>query len=181
MRKSKKIIAALAGVMILTGAVSFGAHAYFTSQDTAKTAFKIVKIDTEIEEEIDPNTNQKKVSIQNVSTSDCYVRVRITTSPEQVMEALKLEGLNEEDWFVVNKDGINYYYYKYVLKSKETSQPLFTGYSLDKEIFKSLNITPGNVDISVYEESVQVLYEIDPSDPTKAILDSFATYDQYSN
>ncbi len=187
MRKSKKIVLALAGVIALVGIASIGANAYFTSQDKESTTFKIVKIDTEIEEQIDL-VDKKVITVKNTGNSECYVRVRISTSPQELINAVVLDDFNSNDWYEVkvdeNQDGkvdYSYYYYRRVLEAGKSTEALHSGYLINSELLQNMQLSSVAVDIMAYEESVQVIYEIDSKDPMKAILDSFQEYEKYTS
>lgn len=186
MRKNKKMLLALVGVFALVGIASIGANAYFTSQDKESTTFKVVKINTEIEEKID-SVNKKEITVKNVGNSECYVRVRITTSPQELINVVILDNYNANDWYEEkvdeNQDGkidYAYYYYKKVLETGKSTESLHSGYLINSELLQNMQLSSVAVDIAAYEESVQVIYPIDSKDPMKAILDSFKEYDQYT-
>lgn len=187
MHKTKKIVIALAGVIALVCATSFGVNAYFTSISKQHTEFQLVKIDTEIKEEIDLN-DKKEIKVANVGSADCYVRVRLTVSPVELVNegVLTLDEYNDASWYeeAVDLDGDSYpdyynYYYLSVLRSGETTDYLHKGYLFDSEKYAQLGLSDSTIDVSAYEESVQVIVPINENeDPIVSIKKSFAIYDE---
>ena len=81
--KSKKIIFALAlGVAIMVTS-TVGTLAYLKSNSgTVVNTFTVGSVETEIDEDVDPNQNLKKVRVVNTGKNDCLVRMRVVISPE---------------------------------------------------------------------------------------------------
>ena len=116
--------------------------------NSVTNTFKAGKIDTEIEETTHLNESEltKKVSIKNSSsaTSDAYIRVRLTKSPEN--EEIKLEFAKDaisDLWIYNQADG--FYYYRYSVAPNESTTELLS--KVDPGKYK------GNFDVSVYQES----------------------------
>lgn len=113
------------------------------------------KIDTEIDEEIDVDgaTLKKSVSVKNLdtATSDAYVRVRLTKSPESEEITLKFatgaisNPINEESdtWIYNEEDG--FYYYRYSVEPGKATTELLS--SVDPGSYA------GEFDVIVYQES----------------------------
>lgn len=187
MRKAKKLIFTLAGVMILAGTVVFGVNAYFTSESRQHTEFTLIKTDTEIKEEIDTD-GKKEIKVANTSSADCYVRVRLTVSPMELLTqgVLTLDEYNSDAWICEPKDitGDNEpdyydYYYLNVLPAGEETEYLHRGYLFDSERYDELNLDAPAIDVTVYEESVQIIIPFHEGEaPLDSIKRSFEFYDQ---
>lgn len=128
--------------------------AYFVDKVTAKNSFTIGYVETKIEEDYTPPkelkpgiTFPKKVTVKNTGPNDCYVRMLVTFSNSQMENVCSID-YNKTDWKKNDHDG--YWYYNSLLKSGETTKPLF-----EKVTVRS-DVNPNDLqdfDINVYHES----------------------------
>ena len=184
-KKLKWMVGALLSATILVSA-SFATRAYFTSKATVQSSYKVVKVTTEIKEEVD-TAGKKDVQIVNTGTAKCYVRARVCISPEDSVQIQYAENgqvisaYNEKDWIQYG----GYYYYKYTLNPGSSTTSLFTNYG-PLEQLKEIIKEEGSVDISVYEESIQANVDAEGNgiDPvaegalTKEALQAWEIYDK---
>lgn len=155
-------------VFFATGLGIGGTAAYLTSFDQKENTVAVGHNTTETEEEfpdptpipVDENPEfVKKVWVTNCSSGeegfnvDCYVRVSLGYSNNDIGDAVILKNLDTDNW-VYKNDG--YYYYRYVLKEGESSKPLFTGFSIDSSRVDDTYLNQiQEFKIQIYEESVQ--------------------------
>lgn len=168
MRRSEmqKSVSAIALAMILCVG---GTAAFFSGYDQAENRVAVGKNDTEIDEEFpdsqDPGDNEtpeykKTVWIRNTSQSekgfnvDCYVRMSLSYSNQDIGKAVTLLGLDTSNWVYHSDDG--YYYYRSILKEGEATTPLFTGFRIDRKHVDDLyQDTIDDFQMNVYEESIE--------------------------
>ena len=105
-----------------------GSYAYFTDGDSAENEITVGGVTTEIVEEFpspDPTPGgsfTKKVQIRSNGPSDCYVRVQILFSDDE-MENICTLDYDRANW---TEESDGWWYYKDVLKEGELTTPLFT-------------------------------------------------------
>lgn len=127
--------------------------AYFVDKATKKNSFTIGYVETKIEEDYTPKdlkpgiTIPKKVTVKNTGPNDCYVRVLVTFSNSQMEDACSID-YNDKYWTKHNEDG--YWYYKHLLKSGETTEPLFKTVTISSDVNAN---DLQDFDINVYHES----------------------------
>ena len=109
-------------------------------------------------EESNPMTEEKTVWITNTYggesgfNCDCYVRAMLSYSNYDIAKALTLNNLDTTNWVYNTSDG--YYYYKKVLKEGQSTTPLFSGFSVNKDLVDTTYIgTNENLEINVYCEA----------------------------
>lgn len=151
--KSKKIIFALAlGVAIMVTS-TVGTLAYLKSNSgTVVNTFTVGSVETEIDENVDPSNNLKKVRVVNTGKNDCLVRMRVVISPEK--SGIAIDDYNSTK-FTQKGD---FWYYNGVLKAPTENEYyatpyLFTKYKIPAE-FKD------NFTITVYQEAVQAMVHL---------------------
>jgi len=150
----KKYITLIVAACLILVAIVGTSFAYFSDTTmAAKNNFEIGGVDTKIVEENlkYPNINgtgSKEVKVQNIGKSDCFIRVRITTSPEGVAT---ISG-GSSKWISDN----GYYYYTDLVPANagesSKTEELFTTYTMNSNYYNSGNFEP--FDISVYQESI---------------------------
>lgn len=170
MRKfNKKLVVGTICGVVMASSIGFGAKAYFTSEQTTQSSYKVVKVGTEIEEEVDTE-GTKYVRVKNTETASCYIRARVTMSPSQIEKYVSLKGLNTADW-ILNSDG--YYYYNKILKPGDVSFALFEGYEVadSDEAVNMLKST--EFSITIEHDAVQVLKDENenPIEPVNGKID----------
>ena len=142
--------------------------AYFSDSDSLRNTVAAGRNESQIEEEFpdppDPGGEEdpeykKTVWVKNVAPSetyfnvDCYVRVSVSYSNYDIGRAVTLLGLDTANWRYNSSDG--YYYYLHLLKEGQSTTPLFTGFSIQREQIETRYLdTIGDFEIQVYEESV---------------------------
>lgn len=165
--KSKKIIFALAlGVAIMVTS-TVGTLAYLKSNSgTVVNTFTVGSVETEIDEDVNPNQNLKAVRVVNTGKNDCLVRMRVVISPEN--SRITIDDYNNSN-FEKKEDG--FWYYKGILKAPTKNEYyatpyLFTKYTIPAE-FKD------NFTITVYQEAVQAVVHLDET--------TISAYDENGN
>lgn len=124
---------------------------------------------TEIEEDFpDPTPTpmengpsyRKEIRIGNFSGSvkgfqaDCYVRMSLSYSNDDIGRGVKLTGLDTANWVYNSQDG--YYYYRKKISEGEKTTPLCTGFQIDpQKIDDTYKDSIKDFEINVYEEAVQ--------------------------
>lgn len=111
--------------------------------------FEPGNVTTEVREEFEPTETatvfRKEPVVANTGKNACYVRVRVTASPE---EQLEIGGWDRQNW-TEKEDG--YYYYNKALESGESTTPLFKEVSVKKEYEETIE----GFEVNVYQEAVQ--------------------------
>ena len=160
----KKKLLIVSVLMICIAAFGAGTLAFFTAEDKAHNVITTGGVDIAVQEwadedrttpfeELDgvmPNATVTKIAeVKNTGESDAWIRVKIEKN-------IKLQGegtpdvdllelkLNTADW--TEKDG--YYYYNKVLKSGETTEPVFTDVTFDAEMGNEYQNATATVDVS---------------------------------
>lgn len=171
-------------VTVMLAAVSMGAGgtiAFQTAFDQKLNTVTAADHTTEINEDfpdpspVDPEHNSeytKKVVVtngtggQDPAAADCYVRISLGYSDSRIGNAVELKNLDTQNW-EAGSDG--FYYYRSILKSGESTTPLFTGFTVDaSKIEAEDGVFPENFKIQVYEESIQAASFENYSDAWKA-------------
>ena len=141
-------------LLLLTG----GICAYLISVANQTNSFTVGENVTRIEEDFDPPTTieagesyEKKVTVRNVKSVPCYVRVFAEFSDPEQSDAMRLD-FNTKDWTIRQADG--YYYYKKILQVGEATEPLFSQIYAEKD--------SNNLELIVYSESIQTEGASDP-------------------
>lgn len=155
--KSKRTkIALLSLVAVLVGATGLGTLALLTVRTEPLTnTFEIGNVRTEIEEVFEQTEVatefKKEPRVVNTGANDCYVRVRVSISPEEQVE-IPDDAWDKINWSKqVEEDGDVYYYYVNALKSGEKTTPLFTTVSVKEEYIDTIE----SFEVTVYQEAVQ--------------------------
>ena len=127
--------------------------AYFTDADTKTNRITMGSVETEIEENFEPQKPdagdiiKKEVAVTNTGESKCYVRVKALFSDSDMAKVCTVDW-NTTDWIYDSTDG--YYYYKSALSSGTKTKNLCTAITIAS--------TATNVkafDFIVYAESYQ--------------------------
>lgn len=170
--KKKLLAAALAAACLSLAA--YGSIAYFTAEDTAANVITAGNVRIALRESAVPEGGgdpvpfadvigvmpgaevSKVVEVENTGDKDAYVRIRLDKELTLMEDAagetdLSLIGLNidTENW--TEKDG--WYYYGRVLKTGETTEPLFTSVAFSKDMGDVYQ--NGRVKIAVHASAVQ--------------------------
>lgn len=105
-----------------------GILAYFTMVTDENNEFRVRHLETQLEDEFEEpenfsagSTYDKKVSVRNMGSVPCYVRVFAEIKQPSARTVIEV-NYNSEDW---KKDGY-YWYYNDVLEAGESTSPLFT-------------------------------------------------------
>ena len=151
--KSKKIIFALAlGVAIMVTS-TVGTLAYLKSNSgTVVNTFTVGSVETEIDEDVNPSQNLKKVRVVNTGKNDCLVRMRVVISPEN--SGIAIADYNSTKF---TQEG-DFWYYNGVLKAPTENEYYATPY-----LFTKYTIQEGfedNFTITVYQEAVQAMVHL---------------------
>lgn len=145
--KVRRRVAISALIVLMAALIAGGTLAYFTAEETAYNVITTGNLDMTLHEEttggeafptegisgVMPGENvDKKVYIENSGNVGMFVRISVET--KIVPDTLSLKyitlDLNTTDW--TEQDG--FYYYNRVLEAGETTAPLFTQVSFDKNM-----------------------------------------------
>lgn len=86
--------------------------------------------------------------------ADCYVRMSLSYSNDDIGRGVKLTGLDMANWVYNSQDG--YYYYRKKISEGEKTAPLCTGFQIDpQKIDDTYRDSIKDFEINVYEEAVQ--------------------------
>ena len=148
----KKKLLVIIGLVL--AACSAGAAAYLVSTNSRNNELNIGAVTTEIVEQFTPPSDirpgeviPKNVRIKNTGENDCYVRVQVLFSDED-MKGLCSVDYNTSDW--VLHDG--WYYYRNILGADETTRPLFTAVTISQTADEG---SLSDFDIFIRQESRQ--------------------------
>ena len=166
---NKKVItlcATLAIIMVVIVGTTFAYHS-----DTTKALnnrFAIGSVVTHIEE-VTSLAGQKDVKIINDGKNACYIRARITISPDNA--PVTLTGLHGANWQDVSADG--FYYYSNPVNPGQPTTSLFSGYTIDS----TKEFIP--FEVTIYQEAVQAsVYDPTTGESTiNSMTDSWRIYD----
>lgn len=142
---------------------------YLTAYDNKMNAVGVGKNPIQIQEEFpDPTpapqpggkkAYKKVVTIANAPDGasgfqvDCYVRVYISYNNSDIGKAVMLQGVDTANWVYNQKDG--YYYYRTILKEKERTTPLMTGFVIDPaQMERAYEEYIDSFEINIYTESI---------------------------
>lgn len=145
-----KTIWLTAAALLLVGSISLSkAMAYFTTYASAGGGVEINIVNTknEVEEKVEGLT--KEIRLENTSTQEEYVRVRVFCGSNISLEYSNASG----KWSQGEGD---YWYYSDIVKPGEITEPLLAAIKVPEEHKDSF-------DVIVVEESVPVLYGEDGS------------------
>lgn len=142
-RKQKVLILSIS-CLLLAGAAGVTLAYNKSTTEKRENTFTIGNVTTEIEEELEVNGTsiEKKPSVKNTGANACYIRMRVTISPEDIVE---ITGWNEK-W---TKESDGFYYYKDKVEPGKSTEPIFQGAEVKEDGFT------GDVEITCYQEAVQ--------------------------
>ena len=171
---NRKVISLATTILLIVLAVAGTTFAYYSDATASvSNSVSVGSVETEIVEQVD-EFGKKNVTIKNVGKSDCYIRARITKSPENA--PVKIVGLNLTDW-ELHPDG--FYYYKQKVSPTDQQNfttPLFTGY----EITDVDNFIP--FEITIYQEAVQAaVYDEANNQHVYTMNEAWEVYDNGTN
>lgn len=134
--------------------------ALLISKDHASNEFTFGYNESHIEERFGSYTEfeagksyEKRVAVRNDGSVPCYVRVFAEIEDPDAAKAISID-FDISNWTAKQADG--YYYYKKVLAVSETTLPLFTTLSVEKEI--------SDFSMICYSETVQAYGAKDAAD-----------------
>ena len=157
-------------LLLTTGLLcATGTAAYFSDFEKKINSAAVGYVTMEIEEDFpDPTPTpmengpsyRKEIRIGNFSGSvkgfqaDCYVRMSLSYSNDDIGRGVKLTGLDTANWVYNSQDG--YYYYRKKISEGEKTTPLCTGFQIDpQKIDDTYRDSIKDFEINVYEEAVQ--------------------------
>lgn len=167
---SKKVllISMIAVLLIGTGIATTLAYLSDSKEPLVNTV-KLGNVTTKIEETFEKTsetTFRKEPVVKNIGENDCYVRVRVTVSPE---EQLEIGGWDQDNW--IEKG--DYYYYNKSLKAHGETTPLFKTVSVKDEYIDTIE----EFEVTVYQEAVQATMNADDGTGTSDMDAIWAAYD----
>ena len=168
---SKKVLLISMIAVLLIGTGIATTLAYLSdSKESLVNTFKLGNVTTNIEETFEKTsetTFKKEPVVENIGENDCYVRVRVTVSPE---EQLEIDGWDQDNW--IEKG--DYYYYKKPLKANgDKTTPLFKTVSVKDEYIDTIE----EFEVTVYQEAVQATMNADDGTGTSDMDAIWAAYD----
>lgn len=131
-------------IMITIGIVTTKVWAYFTTSVSASGGSTIELGEAKTQTTIEERDNKKIIYIENIGQVPCYVRLKIITSREDLLNVTSNNCTKGEDW---------YWYDSHTLKSGEKKEVLI----ITKESTKEINAR-------VVTETTNVLYKEDGSE-----------------
>ena len=156
--------------LILIGMITMGSTYAFYHQETEvlTNTFKVGKITTKIVEDFDAN-GTKSPQVTNTDETDCIVRMRYDISPSNA--PIEIGPINQQYWEKID----DFYYYKDVLKSNDTTKPLFENYTINTgNASQYINDYGTQFQIILYQEAVQA--EMVDNETTIKALDESGNY-----
>lgn len=174
-KNKKMIVIPLALAVLLLAATAGLTTALYTSKtQPVKNTFSVGKITTDIDEgkvTVDTTIHKapKVVNNRDTSKNPCLVRMRVTISPENIAEKIKID-YNTRNWSYNKEDG--FWYYQGWLKVGESTTPLFT--KVDGVVGSNGKAIKGMEDfqITLYQEAIQAEAVNEKGDVIKAFSDS---------
>lgn len=156
-REYKKVIVVAFLLLCLSLAMTFAFEK--NASNTLTNTFTPGSVTTEIKED-DPKPNgtaiEKSPYVTNTGKNDALVRMKVTMTPSQLVQELKIKLNFSDKWAYNEADG--YYYYQDILAPGKSTEPLFdkvtgTDIVVDGKFSDKL----AGLEIAVYHESVQNL------------------------
>lgn len=156
MIKNKLLKTTISLIVIALASLSLGATAAALTRtsNTIVNNFKAADVNTSIVEIVDERpvlsdaSIVKEVSIQNDGPTRCFVRARITVSPNIWTDTEDGISMDILDGWMDGGDG--FYYYDKIIEVGEKTDELI------KKVRVGKNVTE-NFDVTVYEESVEAI------------------------
>lgn len=147
----RKGIAVMSIILLMTIMISGGTMAWFVSNSKSTSEIELGTVKIKV-----IRTEDKKIHIKNLGTSDSYVRVRLIpqwSNPNLSVSNAVLD-LSNENWTSKQADG--YYYYKKPLKANYVTSNLLNDISIGtlKEDYKGETFT-----LKVVAEGVQTAHD----------------------
>lgn len=164
LKQHKKVV--IVSLLLICLTVGISLALFNDKTDILKNTFRIGNVETDITEDkqIIPesaNSISKKPTIKNTGTTSALVRVRITLSPDDIVNKFNIRtDINTSNWIYNEKDG--FYYYKYLLEPNSTidvfEHVLGTNIAYkDSDGNWKINKELEGLEIAVYHESVQAV------------------------
>lgn len=168
---NKKLIIALVLSVVIAATVIGGTTALLTSRtQTVTNTFTVGSVETELLEVV--SGAKKEPYVLNCGKNDCFVRMRVTVSPEEDGKKLGdyVNGINSEKWTLGN-DGF-YYYTEAVKPGCTTEVPLF-------ESVKD-GAANSTIEIQLYQEAVQAEVTTPDGEKLTDYVGIWKFYDSYN-
>ena len=202
--KTKRMLTATLLALVMMVAVGATLALMASTSNSVTNTFAAAQVETEIDEDL--TNNNKKVTIENTGKSPVYVRARIMVSgvdPENIViadesneytynqdtgeygidnpEAGKLYLIMPnvtEDWEQASgeTDTDDYYYYKEVLSSGESTKSLLEKVVVGSGLAEDLQQPNSNFSVTVYHESVLAIGD-EPKTDLNSVVSAFETAD----
>lgn len=163
LKQHKRVV--IVSLLLICLTVGISLALFNDKTDILKNTFSIGNVETDITEDkpITPESNNsisKNPTIKNTGTTSALVRVRITLSPDDIVEDFEIRTDIDDDWIYNEKDG--FYYYKYLLEPNSTidvfEYVLGTNIAYQDSDGKwKINKELEGLEIAVYHESVQAV------------------------
>lgn len=164
LKQHKRVV--IVSLLLICLTVGISLALFNDKTDILKNTFRIGNVETDITEDkpITPESADsisKKPTIKNTGTTSALVRVRITLSPDDIVNKFNIRtDINTSNWIYNEKDG--FYYYKYLLEPNSTidvfEHVLGTDIAYkDSDKNWKINKELEGLEIAVYHESVQAV------------------------
>ena len=202
--KTKRMLTATLLALVMMVAVGATLALMASTSNSVTNTFAAAQVETEIDEDL--TDGNKIVTIENTGKSPVYVRARIMVSgvdPDNIViadesdeytynedtdeygienpEAGKLYLIMPnvtEDWEQASgeTDTDDYYYYKEVLSSGESTKSLLEKVVIGSELAPKLKEMGENFSVTVYHESVLAIGD-EPKTDLNSVVSAFETAD----
>ena len=157
MKKSYKVFAIFC-IITLIILMSTVIYAYYTNKKSIENNIVFGYNEIEVIEDGEALTNiekgksfRKNISIKNIGTVDCYIRIKSIISDSRIIDSIKID-YNLKDFTYNSNDG--YYYYNEILSPSEATNSFFTTISINND---ANDIAFKDFDIYTYVEAVQTV------------------------
>lgn len=182
-KRTKVALLSLTAVFLCaTGLVTL---AILTSRTQKITnTFELGNVTTEIQEDFEKTdvdtVFKKEPVVTNTGENDCYVRARVTVSPQGQLD---ITGWDTTNWVYNEADG--FYYYQKVLKAGadkaapeqdeagDSTTALFTTVSVKEDYVSTIE----GFEVTVYQEAVQAKMNAADGSSTTDMMTIWAAYE----
>lgn len=163
LRQHKRVV--IVSLLLICLTVGISLALFNDKTDILKNTFSIGSVETEITEDpIIPESNNsisKNPVVKNNGTTSALVRVRITLSPDDIVNKFDIyTDIDDEKWIYNENDG--FYYYNHLLEPDDAID-VFTHVLGDNIAYQGsdgnwkINNELEGLEIAVYHESVQAV------------------------
>ena len=145
----KPIVKTLLSILLVAVVLVGGTLAYLMASDSpVLNTFKLAEVKTDINEPTTGTDVTKSAWVSNTGESAVYVRAKVLiSSGDAGVTEDQFDFTYNTDYWMAGENG--FYYYKDVLQPNMSTEPLFTGVTVSKDVPKEATFS-----VDVYQESV---------------------------